>query len=193
MDDIFLALVDSLHTEIRVGFRPPPPLSNGIVMNDSIKKSHSQILKKTLLEYRRNLDSVRNDTSKLNIAIHDTVYDARKRNLLNYLKSKKYKEYEWDTENGSAIYRIDLSDFQENKLFRFKYGSELPLDQNQWHKLGIYELIGFSTIVFDTAKTYGAMNAWSYCGRLCGSGFLVFLKKEKGKWLIDKVELTSVS
>ncbi len=193
MDDIFLALIDSLHRDYRVGFRPPPPLAKGVVMNDSIKKSHAQILKKAIKDSRRRLDSVRKDSSKLNIAIHDTVFDERKRYLLDDLRSPKYNEHEWDTLTGYTSYRIDISKFQENKLFRFKYGSELPKDQNQWYKLGFYELIGFSTIVFDKEKTNGAMGAWSYCGRLCGSGFRVFVKKENGKWVIDKIEFTSVS
>ena len=193
MDEIFIALVDSLHWDHRIPLRPPPPPPPGFKENDSTKRVRDSIRVLWIKEYHSKLDSIRKDTSKLNIGIHDTVNDERKRYLLDDLRSPKYNEYHWDTLTGYTSYRIDISNFQENKLFRFKYGSELPEDQNQWYELGFHELIGFSTIVFNKEKTNGALGAWSDCGRLCGSGFLVFIKKENGKWVIDKIELTSVS
>lgn len=192
MDEIFVALVDSLHFDYRIPLRPPPPTPPGFEKNDSAIRARNSIRVSWIKEYHRKLDSIRKDTSKLNIAIRDTIYEGRKY-LFDELKSRKDKQQEWDTLTAYTDYRIDLSNFQDNEIFRFIYVSKLPADLNQWYDLKVYESIAFSTIVFDKSKTKGVMNGWISCGKGCSSGFLAFVKKENNKWLIDRIEPTWVT
>ena len=54
--------------------------------------------------------------------------------------------------------------------------------------------IGFSRIIFDKTKNYGVLNGGYTIGILNGSGFRIFIKKNKsGNWIIDKIEGTWIS
>ena len=192
MDEIFVALVDSLHWDHRIPLRPPPPTPAGFEKNDSAIMARNSIRVLWIKEYHRKLDSIRKDTSKLNIAIRDTIYEGRKY-LLDELKSSKDTQQEWDTLTAYTNYRIDLSSFQKNQFFRFIYVSKLPADLNQWFDLKVSQSFRFSTIVFDKSKTKGVLNGAISCGEGCSSGFLAFVKKENDKWLIERIKPTWVT
>ena len=192
MDEIFVALVDSLHWDHRIPLKPPRPNPPGFKMNDSTKRARDSIRVLWIKEYHNKLDSIRRDTSKLKIAIRDTIYEGRKY-LLDELRSRKDSVQIWDTLTPSTNYRIDLSNFQKNQFFRFIYVSKLPSDLNQWFDLNVFESFNFSTIVFDKSKTKGVLSGWISCGDRCASGFIVFVKMENDKWLIDRVESTWVT
>jgi len=54
-------------------------------------------------------------------------------------------------------------------------------------------VIHFTRIQFDTEQKYGILDGGFVCGKLCGQGFRIYIKKENGKWLIDKIRGTWVS
>jgi hypothetical protein len=48
--------------------------------------------------------------------------------------------------------------------------------------------------MFDNSKNYGVLNGGYTMGVLNGSGFRIFIKKNrKGNWIIDKIEETWIS
>jgi hypothetical protein len=50
-----------------------------------------------------------------------------------------------------------------------------------------------SRIQFDSTKSFGILHSGMGCGKLCGSGVRVFIRKEKNKWIIDKIIVTEIS
>jgi hypothetical protein len=193
MNDVFESIVDSIHTDYRIPLAPPPPYPDETEKNDSTQEDYKFNRALWVKEYHNKLDSIRLDSSKLKIAISDTISDIRKRYLFEELESLKTNLNDWDTSSTHSDYRIDLLNFEESEFFRFVYRSDLPADRINWYEFEVFELIGFSTIVFDKSKTQGVLSVWTSCGRLCGSGFLVFIKKKKDNWLVDEIKLTSIS
>jgi hypothetical protein len=53
--------------------------------------------------------------------------------------------------------------------------------------------MAFSKIDFNQDRTSGVLDVQYSCGRKCGIGYRVQIKKTEGKWVISKVEQTSIS
>ena len=188
MSEIFVALVDSIHIDFRVGFKPPPPYPEGTIITDSLRKIHDSIREINLADYRRKLDSVRRDTSKLFIAVDDTIFPFKK----TYLKLID-QPLDTSSESFHAAYKIDLTQFKDNNLFRFLYRSELPPGNEMWQNKNINGSVGFSRIAFDESKSFGVLSGGFGCGKLCGKGVLIFIKKINGHWVIEKIKITEIS
>ncbi|MGQ7944415.1 hypothetical protein [Flavobacterium sp. WC2509] len=94
--------------------------------------------------------------------------------------------------------KTDLGKYKSSK-FTLRHLSEHPRGQNleytDW-KTNYSKFAGamsFSNIKFDTKKESGSLDVSYSCGGKCGLGYLVFIKKIKGKWVITKVEETWIS
>lgn len=92
--------------------------------------------------------------------------------------------------------KIDLNKFT-NPKFIFKDFAELPkkIELENWSEkykkfIGV---MSFSKIKFDAKKENGTLNVSYDCGGKCGLGYKVYLKKEKGKWKVVKIEKTWIS
>jgi hypothetical protein len=92
--------------------------------------------------------------------------------------------------------KIDLNKFT-NQKFIFKDFAELPkkIELENWSEkykkfIGV---MSFSKIKFDAKKENGTLNVSYDCGGKCGLGYKVYLKKEKGKWKVVKIEKTWIS
>ena len=75
-------------------------------------------------------------------------------------------------------------------------GAKVPEGTNIWKKDYDFHFSGvayLSRIQFDKTKHFGVLESEISCGRLCGGGIRVFIKKVKGKWIIEKIEETWVS
>jgi hypothetical protein len=74
--------------------------------------------------------------------------------------------------------------------------SEFPKGREIWktkYNFNFSGVVFFSGIQFDKDKKFGILDAGFMCGRLFGSGSRIYIKKVKGKWIIDKIEETWVS
>jgi len=192
VNEIFPALLDSVHYDTR--FPPPPPPPPNSEWNDStaVKWDESKII----AEYEKRKAKLEKDTTKLVIAIVDSTYqinERAKRELTDF-----YKEYviKLDTVNIEKSYKINISDLKHNQKFKLKYRSELPKNSNVWKRDSDFHLsgiTGFSRIQFDQTKNYGVLVSGFGCGKLCGFSGLVFIRKINGKWIIDKVKVTAIS
>ena len=87
-----------------------------------------------------------------------------------------------------------------NRKFIFKNLDEIAkedwmLNYQTW-KSKYNKFIGallFSKIKFNNEKNKGIIEVQYSCGGNCGLGYEVHIKKLKNKWIVDKVEETSIS
>ena len=94
--------------------------------------------------------------------------------------------------------KTNLQKYRTQK-FIFKHLNEFPddhlIDFANW-KAKYKKFAGamyFSKINFDKKQTSGTINVSYSCGGKCGLGYLVTIKKIKEKWIVVKVENTSIS
>jgi len=190
--EIFPMLLDSVFHDIRLTPPPPPPPNSKWSDSTAIEWDESKII----AEYEKRKAEIEKDTTKLVIGIVDSTYqinERAKRELIDF-----YKEYsiKLDTLNTESPYKINISDLNHDQKFKLIYRSELPATSKVWK--GDYDfylsgITGFSRIQFDQTKSYGVMKSGFGCGRLCGFSGLIFIRKVKGKWIIDKVKVTAIS
>ena len=197
--EIFPILLDSVHTDRRLTpdlpIPPPPPLNweETDSIDNNFKINDSSVF---IAAFDKRKLELEKDTTKLVVAIVDSTYridERAKKELIDF-----YKEYaiDLDTIKNDIPYRINISDLKHHKKFKLKYRSELPATSKVWkenYNFYLSGITGFSRIQFDLTKNYGVLLSGFGCGRLCGFSGLVFIRKVNGKWIIDKIKITSIS
>ncbi|GGE29132.1 hypothetical protein [Psychroflexus planctonicus] len=192
--EIFPALMDSLHFDFRLN--PPPPPRPVFNEKGEIIGTDTTGIGKALSDYEKKKAELKADSVKLVVAIRDSVYPLEldeKNQLLEHFQSHNLK---LDSTDLSTEYKIDLNKLIADKNLRFKYLSDFPEGTNIWKKDYDFHFSGvayLSRIQFDKTKNFGVLESEISCGRLCGAGIRVFIKKVKGKWIIEKIEDTWVS
>lgn len=173
MYQVFSKVLDSVYRDRKL-IIPPPPKN----------------FKEQLREYNDELAIYKKDTSKRVIIIDDNV---RGFYLDNKLKNP-LKDFEMptDTLSFSKSYKFDISRI-DTKKHEFKYRSAFPEnDYLIWEEKNYnYHLSGeisVSRIIFDKFKERGFFNCSYICGMKAGMGYYVYIKKDKGNWVIDKIE-----
>lgn len=91
-------------------------------------------------------------------------------------------------------YKINLKKYNNNK-FEFKNISEFPRSNKyeMWETKYNFEFAGalyFYPIKFNSTKEKGTLKVLYGCGTRCGANYEVLIKKENGKWKIERVEQT---
>lgn len=192
--EIFPALMDSLHFDLRL---TPPPLPRPIFNEKGeIIGTDTTGIAIALTEYQKRKAELKADSVKLVIAINDSVYSLEKRERNQLLKHFVEYNLKLDSTDLSAEYKIDLNKLQADKKLRFKYLSEFPKGSAIWKKEYDFHLsstTGLSRIQFDSTKSFGILRSGMSCGKLCGSGVRVFIRKENNKWIIDRIIVTEIS
>ncbi|TRZ45131.1 hypothetical protein [Robertkochia solimangrovi] len=193
--EIFPALMDSLHFDYRLKPPPPPPRPIFNEQGEIIGTDTTGIAKASN-EYLQRKAELKADSVKLVIAINDSVYPIGKKEGDQLLKYFAENNLRLDSTDISTKYLIDLNKLQADKKLRFKYLSEFPEGSDIWKKDYNFHLSGttsLSRIQFDSTKSFGVLRSGMGCGKLCGSGVRVFIRKENNKWIIDKIIVTEIS
>ncbi|WP_397447869.1 hypothetical protein [Polaribacter sp. R77954] len=192
-NDIFPELIDSTFFDFRLlspsKTIPPPP--NGIIISDSLNRENLKRHKKFLEEFEERKLKIENDTSRIVLAIVDTIFSLNQKNFERL--DKKFKN---DSLKNKTDYKINLSQFKNNKKFLFKYYSEFPKGRKIWkteYPFHLGAVLSFSRIYFDRDKKNGVIESGTSFGILNGNGFRIFIKKIAGKWKIEKIEGTWIS
>ena len=139
------------------------------------------------------LDSLARDTTPIVIAIRDTLQYLKKNDYLrlqNYLRNST-KESDSLIEDSLRI--VDIPRLKAgDKRIGFKPISSFPTGLAFWktdYNFYLSARFSFSNILFNKDKSVGLIHVGYVCGPYqCGEGFLVYLKKEKDGWVIDKIE-----
>ena len=172
---------------------PPPPNLNG-TPNDSAKYEWDE--EKMIAEFEQRKSEIEKDTTKLFIAIVDSTYQIDKRAKREFLEFYKELKIELDSVKDKGRYRIDISRLTYDEKFKLKYRSEFPKTSSIWDSEYDFHLSGItwmSRIIFDKSRKFGVLQSGFGCGKLCGFSGIVFIRKRKGKWLIDKIIVTGIS
>lgn len=188
IQEIFPALLDSLHFDRRLAPPPPPPPE----WNDSVQGFWQD--SEDMVEYKRRTTEIENDPTLMVIAIRSTtvIGEFAGKKLVSFYKEKNLKVKE---PSKDEQLKMEISDLRHNEKVKLIHRSDLP-EKNVWKKdynFHLSGIFGFSRILFDETKTYGILRSGFSCGPLCGFGGYVFIRKNDGKWRIDRIEITEVS
>nr|WP_293299578.1 hypothetical protein [Allomuricauda sp.] len=89
-------------------------------------------------------------------------------------------------------YRFNILKLKPKMNHDFRYFSEIKdHTTNEWTKTKDFYLeglISFSRIKFDKGKRFGLLQCAVSCGQQCGMTSLIYIKREKEKWVIDDIE-----
>ena len=194
MNEIFTDLVDSIFRDMRTLRIPPPYLEKGI--SDSLKNEKINRYRIALAKNKKKRIEIKNDTSRIVIAVYDTIV---KQSISNADELIKYNniEYFFDSKTKKIEYKIDISKIKKSDKYIFKYWSEFPKGRVFWKtKYPFYlgGVIKFSKIQFDKSKKFGVLNGGVSYGILNGSGYRIYIKKDlNDNWIIEKIIGTSIS
>ncbi|WP_318640462.1 hypothetical protein [Flavobacterium ardleyense] len=170
-DELFITIVDSTYRDQRL-YTCFPEKGEMLYDKNGRWKGFD-----TIGQYQRDLEcevkrlALKSDTINLVIAIENEGLINEETNLSKYNTLK----------------------------FIFKHLSEQPRDADLkytgWKKsyAKFAGVMSFSSIKFDDKKETGTIDVSYSCGDKCGLGYLVYLKKSEGKWIISKVEETWIS
>ena len=180
LDEVFEEIADSIYRDRRTMLPPPFP-----IFDFKTNKQDTTGLHIRLKEYHRFHDSIKKDTTRILLAVYDSV------KTFNNHSSKKSNANVND-------YKLDLTPFKSNRKFNFKSSSLFP-DQLLWNiddfksvlPVGV---IYVNRIQFNAKKNRGTLEAASTCGGgRCGQGYLITIEKKSGHWIILNIEETWMS
>jgi hypothetical protein len=158
----------------------------------------SSVYFNSLLRNKELMTKLKNDESKIVVALGDTIFNLKKEDwkpFKTYLMSKKSDFYD-SIQEKKQNYKLNISELKKDSILEFKYLSEFPKGTKIWKKKYSFHLNGtmnFSRIYFSKNKKFGMLVYGVLEGKLSGGIMRCFIKKENGKWSIEKEELLVVS
>ena len=187
--EIFYELIPELVDRSCLALPPPPPPLNTSEKSDYLNREK---------QYLKLVDSL-NKSSKT-IAISDSIYNFDEEEIVN-IKPKI------DFEFQPSIYKKKIAlDFKHIKFkpnIKLIDNSEIDKvrqqlqDGKNWEEIpslkGLQCTMSFSRIILNKENNKGFFTFGVGCGKHCGSGFNVWIKKVNEKWIIEKRESTWVS
>lgn len=202
MTEIFPSLIDSTCIDIRLFTNFPPEYGESIfdktghyIGVDSTKATPEQ--KQKLLEWKINTEKIKKDTSKIIVAFDSILKDNQQDLNKDFEKHFKNAKIYISKEKKETEYTFDFKNIKLNNKFELINISQFPKERGLiWLTKYDFVFSGavfFSRIQFDKDKKFGILDGGFACGRLCGQGYRIYIKKVNNKWIIDKIENTWVS
>ncbi len=202
MTEIFPNLIDSICIDSRTVLNPPPiygaltydEKGNRISVDSTISIEEQ---KRRMAKWKHNQETIEKDTSKLIVAFNPKI-ERTSKDLKEYLGEYfKVTEVFYSKIEGDSTYIIDFKNIPLKGKFQIRDISEFPKDRHEfWRKKYDFVFAGavyFTGIQFDKERKFGVLDGNFSCGRHCGIGVRIYIKKVKDKWIIDKIDNTSVS
>lgn len=179
----------------KIPIPPPPPLNDS---KEELKKMQ-KAFEESIENYKIFLDTTL--FVPLYVIVNDSAYSIPKFELKRMYEEEKGDIKFLDTTTFKKSFKLDLSQIDLSKDYILKYRSDFsfPIDELikiDWQKHPSEEIhlhqfsgmLGLSRIYFNKEQNYGFLHVSFSCGKLCGCGYRVFIKKNKGKWIIDKID-----
>lgn len=201
MTQIFSSLIDSTCVDTRIFSNPPPIYGKYITEIDghvSIDTSKATLQEKRKLSiWKENFNKIKKDTSKIIFAFDPLLKISHEKLDTDFENHFTGKKIFHSKKNENLNYTFDFEKINLNNKFNLKNISYFSKDIHKiWetkYNFVFSGIIKFSRIQFDLEKKFGIIEGGFYCGRLCGQGFLIFIKKENNKWIIDEIKETWIS
>ncbi len=201
MTEILPSLIDSTCMDRRMMLNFPPKYGELIfdkegryIRTDSTKATNEE--KKALLEWKRRNLEIENDTSKIIVAFESKIKFNNEDLREDFEKHFKGAKLQKLKKEDSLEYKIDIEKIKLKGKFKLMDLSKFPEKDKIWETKYNFNFSGvayFRKIQFDTTKKYGILDGGFYCGGKCGQGFRIYIKKENGKWKVDKINGTWIS
>ena len=194
LNNVFVEIVDSIYMDRRVMLPPPTPR-----IDFKTDKEDTIGFHKKLKEYWHNIDSIKNDKTRILLGVYDDVTKISPLETEMIIKKIDVSGYTYDISKETDEYKFDLKAFKNNRKFNFQKASKYPQEKN-WDlndKSNFLFPVGtvwVSRIQFNKTKTSGILAAGASCGGgRCGRGFVIIIENKSGKWKIEKIIHTWVS
>lgn len=185
MYEVYPALMDSIWVNAVLTYSPPPPPPL-----ENTPENRLQERKKTKKRFNQELAEFKKKKFQIDMVIFDTPFSSNNSEELQ--KHFKDAVVSQNSTLDTLEYRFDRKKLDAYKTFHLKYVSKIPKPgQRQLYENCCYSIRGMlvlSRIQFDTEKKYGVLSASIECGSMCGYGYLIYIKKENGKWIVDSIK-----
>ncbi len=154
-----------------------------------------KIGKLELAKYQQRRDSLKSilDTIKLFVVVNhkiDTLYSSDVQNITETITSNKSNlDYKME---GDTSFNETLRELCTNKLsfdtidvtklktqFNYQIYSDRVFPNDKYRQIGE---VRFSKVAFSNNRSKAAVYTSFICGRLCGTGQILFFEKVNGKW-----------
>jgi hypothetical protein len=197
MTEIFPSLIESTCIDSRVLFMRPPLGKPIYDKNDNYIGRDTSNIKVERENWEREQTRIKNDTSKIIFAFDPKI----KRNQYN-VEDDFEKHFSgakiFESKKEQILeYEFDFKKIKLKNRFVLKNISEFPKGKGEiWkakYNFIFSGVVFFTRIQFDKDKKFGILDGGFACGRLCGQGSRIYIKKINNKWVIDKIEGTWVS
>lgn len=196
LNEIFDDLLEEMGISSEFGGPPFPSMSVFDNNNNSI--GYDTIVNVKIID-----DNEKMRDSIFVLAVLDTLFSCLDKNLdvksiENEFTDRGYVEALNAMKSLAIPSRLlNLSQIGNRENFTLKYYSEFPSGYKIWerenydfHFLGVLEI---SRIYFDNKKQFGLLYSSYSCGRLCGEGAIICIRKIGNKWIVEKKMLLWVS
>lgn len=182
--EVYPALIDSVWVNAVLTYVPPaPPGVDPSEYKLNRRNESNKRFNKELAEFKQKkfpVDLVFFDE----VVIRDNSKELQK-HFKDAIISK-------DNVTDTLEYKLDRKKLDTYTAFHLKYVSRIPRgNDRRFYNECCYSVRGIiilSRIQFDDEKKYGVLTAGIECGGMCGYGYLIYIKKVKDKWVIDKIE-----
>lgn len=189
--DIFQEIIEETFQDFRK-MTPPAPPPPAPQLSEKEREERFKSL-------QNQLDTIK--FAPLYVIIKDTVKSIPKENLKKIFEEKEVTFI--DTNEVKKDIKIDISKIKVSEDYLLIYKSELQfsleeLKRREWEKYSRNEernlhqysggILNLTRVYFNQEIDYGFLEVGFYCGKLCGCGYRVFVKKIQNKWVIDKIE-----
>lgn len=201
MTEILPSLIDSTCMDRRMMLNFPPKYGELIfdkegryIRTDTTKATNEE--KKALSEWKKRNLEIENDTSKIIVAFESKIKfnnEDLREDFEKHFKGAKLQKLKKD---DSLEYKIDIEKIKLKGKFKLMDLSKFPEKDKIWGTKYNFNFSGvayFRKIQFDTTKKYGILDGGFACGGKCGQGFRIYIKKENGKWKVDKIDGTWIA
>lgn len=184
MYEVYPDLIDSVWVNAvqRYTPPPPPPIKDTPEYRNQRKKEYKK-------EFNKDLAAFKKKHFQVDLIILDKAISKQ--------KGKELQEHFKDAVSENNIldtldYKFDRKKLDSYQAFHLKYLSKIP----HKNEIKLYDnccysvrgILVLSRIQFDSEKKYGVLTAGINCGDMCGYGYLIYIKKVKNKWVVDKIE-----
>lgn len=171
--DFLPVLLDSLHLDIYQELDDP-------IYNNRLKDSVLNLTKTTL--------------------IFDTIMPISKNSYISIVKENGYKT-KWERQDSSiAVFPKEFENFDKKNKIYFTSNHKSLLkelltydEEKEFIPKDIYFVVEFKRIVFNENLDKGFLRVGALCGKLCGQGYDVWLKKVNNKWVVYKIKRTWIA
>ena len=200
LSQILPSIIDSTCVDTRIFSNPPPKYGEAVfdkeghyVETDSTKATPEEI--KNLKDWKKNLVEIEKDTSKVIIAFDPKISPYEKEYKLIVSKDFPKDTLKKIIDDETKKYILNYKDIKLDGKFKLKNINEFDKRSifERKYKFNFSGILTVSAIKFDEKRENGILDVGFTCGRLCGYGNKVFIKKIKNKWKIIKMEGTWIS